>query len=138
MSHVGEAPELPLQAQNLGGPRVQQGLEGDVLVPRQVVHLVDDAHAADAELPPHGKPLCAGELFRGFASVFGEALDRRVLGTDEAGGPLVRPHEPLDLGGQRGVAAAGLLEPGPPLHGRALHRAVKKFVQAPPPPGVHN
>src|SRR2546430_12561695 len=49
MRQIGEGAELLLEAIEVGGGVVKEGLEGDHRVARLVARQVDDAHAAGAE-----------------------------------------------------------------------------------------
>jgi hypothetical protein len=57
MRDVGQTAEFALEAKELLGVSAQQCLQRDDLVADTVVHLVDQAHAAGAELAPQCVPV---------------------------------------------------------------------------------
>ena len=73
---AGQAAELPLQAKHIGGIPAQQRLERDDLIPRPIVDLVNDAHAADANLAADAVAVGAVEQASGGQRHGREVLER--------------------------------------------------------------
>ena len=62
MRDIRQAAELPLEPVDVGRPRAKQRFQRDDFVADPVVHFVDDAHAASAQLPADREALGPSEL----------------------------------------------------------------------------
>ena len=125
---VCQAAELPLEPVDVGRPRAKQRFQRDDFVADLVVHFVDDAHAARAQLPAHGEALGPSEL-RARSKRGQWRLDRRGIVSrrkdaerirgdrrfEEPARTLVCAHEAIELVPQDIVSRAGLGKESRPL-----------------------
>ena len=150
MRDIGQAAELPLEPVDVGRPRAKQRFQRDDFVADLVVHFVDDAHAARAQLPADREALGPSKLRArskrgqwrlnrgGIVSRRKDAErirdDRRF---EEPGRALVCAHETIELVPQSVVARAGLGEESRPLVRRAGDGRLEELVEALPAIGIH-
>jgi hypothetical protein len=132
MRDVCQTAEFALEPVDVGRARAKQRFQRDDFVADLVVHFVDDAHAARAQLPAHGQALGPSEL-RARSKRGQRRLDRRSTGSgrkdverihadrrlQESPRAFVGAHEPIEMVPQSIIVRAGVGEESRALGRRA-------------------